>query len=328
MTIWSAGFNRPAESGRCKDGVSTSTLVSPLRLEGLSCRCAHEYSFLGIHVQPLQRLELLQLIADAIAAGERRVIANHNLHSLYLVHHQARMREFHDIADHTHVDGMSVVLLGRLFGAPLARQHRTGYMDFLPHLARAAVQERWRLFHLGSRPGVADRAASLLKTQYPGLQIHTSHGHFDARQDSAENRAVLQEIADYQPHVLLVGMGMPRQETWILENLENIPAQAILCTGGLMDFVAGEVPTPPRWLGQIGLEWLYRLASEPRRLWRRYLVEPWFIAGLVARHLAMVSDAPARTAARQLTIPLTELKKLPTPAPAGAASPTKQEPAF
>jgi N-acetylglucosaminyldiphosphoundecaprenol N-acetyl-beta-D-mannosaminyltransferase len=70
-------------------------------------------------------------------------------------------------------------------------------------------------------------------------------------------------------------MGMPRQEWWILDNLDRISANIVLQAGACFDYVAGEVPLPPRWMGQLGLEWLYRLVSEPGRLWRRYLVEPW-----------------------------------------------------
>ena len=90
-------------------------------------------------------------------------------------------------------------------------------------------------------------------------------------------RRCLAEIRDYDPDILLVGMGMPRQETWILENQKDIAAHAIFTSGALMDYVAGETPAPPRWLGPLGLEWLYRLLSEPGRLWRRYLLEPWLI---------------------------------------------------
>jgi N-acetylglucosaminyldiphosphoundecaprenol N-acetyl-beta-D-mannosaminyltransferase len=92
------------------------------------------------------------------------------------------------------------------------------------------------------------------------------------------------QINAYAPHVLFVGMGMPRQEIWILDNQTSLNANAILPAGALMDYMAGEIPTPPRWLASLYLEWLYRLISEPARLWRRYLVEPWFVLGQVLRY--------------------------------------------
>jgi len=155
--------------------------------------------------------------------------------------------------------------------------HRTTNLDLLPLLAPEAVRRQWRVFYLGSRPGVAERAARTLRTQYPELQIATHDGYFETSQSGEENQRVLAEIHDYAPDVLMVGMGMPRQEIWIEENLKDIAATAIFCCGGLMDLVAGEIPTPPRWFGSLGFEWLFRLLSQPARTWRRYLIEPWVI---------------------------------------------------
>jgi len=189
------------------------------------------------------------------------------------------MREFYSLTDYNHIDGMSLVLLGRLLGLPLKREHRTGYMDLLPLLAEQAADHGWRIFYLGSRPGMAAKAARILKSRYPGLQIRTHHGHFNAEHSGPENQAVLAEIKAYAPDILMVGMGMPRQEVWVLENQKEITARAVFCCGALMDYVAGEIPTAPRWIGRLGFEWLYRLLSEPARLWRRYLLEPWSVMG-------------------------------------------------
>ena len=92
-------------------------------------------------------------------------------------------------------------------------------------------------------------------------------------------------IKEYRPHLLILGMGMPRQEHWLFDHLEQLPETAILNAGAAIDYVAGAVRTPPRWAGRFGLEWLFRLAAEPDRLWRRYLVEPWYILGLFLRDL-------------------------------------------
>jgi N-acetylglucosaminyldiphosphoundecaprenol N-acetyl-beta-D-mannosaminyltransferase len=78
---------------------------------------------------------------------------------------------------------------------------------------------------------------------------------------------------------------MPRQEHWILDNLEQIQTNTILTSGACIDYVAGAVPTPPRWMGKLGLEWLYRLFSEPGRLWKRYLLEPWFVVRLLLQEI-------------------------------------------
>jgi N-acetylglucosaminyldiphosphoundecaprenol N-acetyl-beta-D-mannosaminyltransferase len=203
------------------------------------------------------------------------------------------MREFYSLADYTNIDGMPLVLLGRLLGLPFKSEHRTQCVDLLPLLMDKAVNHHWRTFYLGSRPGVAAKAAQLLRTRYPGLRIATRDGHFDTSRFGKHNRSVLAEIREFDPDILMVGMGMPRQEIWILENRKDISARAILCCGGLMDLVAGEIPTAPRWLGPLCLEWLYRLFSEPARLWRRYLIEPWLILMYMAnRYLRKVNPSP------------------------------------
>src|SRR3984885_12630480 len=145
-----------------------------------------------------------------------------------------------------------------------------------------AARKEWRVFNLGSPDGVAEKGAARLRRLYPGLQIEVSNGYFDARQGSAENEAVVERINAYQPDVLMVGMGMPRQEYWTQENLSRLNASVILSSNGAaMDYFAGEIPIPPRWAGKMGLEWAFRLINEPRRLFGRYLVEPWFILSLL-----------------------------------------------
>lgn len=243
------------------------------------------YTFLGIHVDALSIPELNSLIGESIEQGKKWMIANHNLHSLYLYHHDPKMQALYAKADYVHIDGMALVLLGKLLGFPLKREQRVTYADWVWSLMAEAVQKRWRVFYLGSKPAVAERGAKILQKKFPGLQMATAHGYINTQKGSQENLATLAAINDYQPHILMVGMGMPRQEYWILDNLEHIHTNTILPCGACMDYVAGAIPTPPRWMGKFGLEWLYRLLSEPKRLWRRYLLEPWFIAGLFLREI-------------------------------------------
>jgi N-acetylglucosaminyldiphosphoundecaprenol N-acetyl-beta-D-mannosaminyltransferase len=227
--------------------------------------------------------DLINVSARSIESHTRCIIGNHNLHGLYFWYKEPKMREYNSLADYTNAEGMSLVLLGRLFGLPIQRKHRTAYIDLLPTLADEACRKGWRIFYLGSRPDVAEKAAVRLRAKHPGLQIRAHHGYFNAERSGVENQKVLAEINDYDPDILMVGMGMPRQEIWVVENNANISARAIYCCGALMEVVAGELPIPPRWMGEIGIEWLYRLFSQPARVWQRYLVEPWFVLGQLGR---------------------------------------------
>lgn len=147
-------------------------------------------------------------------------------------------------------------------------------MDILPSLLDMAAQEKWKIYYIGGKPGVADRAAAILSERYPGLQMHREHGYFDFSPGSQEVAELIQRVNQAQPDILLVGMGMPRQEKFLLRHGESLNATVLLTCGAALDYVAGEIPMAPRWLSAIGLEWLFRLLAEPRRMWQRYLVEP------------------------------------------------------
>jgi N-acetylglucosaminyldiphosphoundecaprenol N-acetyl-beta-D-mannosaminyltransferase len=240
----------------------------------------------GVRVDALSIADIERLIAQAVADARQIVIAHHNLHSVRLVTDDARMRAFYEQADWIHVDGMGIVAMARLLGLPLRPADRVTYVDLITPLLQAGQRCGWRVAFLGWRPEVVEQARAVLTERYPALEQFYHHGYFDLSPGSAEDAHVVDALNAFAPDVLLVGMGMPRQEHWILEHRPLLHARAILPAGACLDYVARVVPTPPRVLGRSGLEWLYRLIYEPRRLWRRYLVEPWFVAGLLVRELA------------------------------------------
>ena len=238
---------------------------------------------LGVTVHPLTLEELTAAIYDAISKNERRILANHNLHSIYLYHHDPKMRHFYRQTELVYIDGMSLIVLGRILGHSLKSENRMTTIDWFPAVLMLAAQRKWRIFYLGSKPGVAERGVAALKSGLPELRMETAHGYFNPDPGSDDSRRIVKMINRYRPQILMVGMGMPLQEHWIVDHLEQLDANVILNIGAYIDYIAGVIPTPPRWMGYAGLEWLYRLMSEPRRLWKRYLLEPWFLAGIIAK---------------------------------------------
>jgi N-acetylglucosaminyldiphosphoundecaprenol N-acetyl-beta-D-mannosaminyltransferase len=237
------------------------------------------YDVLGCRINAVTPSDLTDLVEDAVRSRESCIIANHNLHSLYLYQRDSKVRELFSKAKWIHADGMGIVLLGRALGTRLQRSVRVTYVDWLPLLLKRAVDRDWQIFYLGSKPGVAEKGAQILREKFPGLRLITAHGYFDAAGE--ENEGVLAKIRASPPEVLMIGMGMPRQEHWIVNNLGRLDPVVLLPCGAALDYVAGEIPTPPRWAGRCGLEWFYRLMAEPGRLWKRYLLEPWFLFLLV-----------------------------------------------
>ncbi|HKE88937.1 MAG TPA: WecB/TagA/CpsF family glycosyltransferase [Gemmatimonadales bacterium] len=256
------------------------TIAGAVELPGV-----RSFRLLGVRVQALSVDALNNAVAAGVRSGERRIIANHNLHSVYLYRRDAKLRAFYDRANLVHVDGMAVILAARLLGLPLRREHRVTYVDWTDPLLAAANAQGWRVLYVGETAAVAERGAAALRRRHPGLVFEAQHGFFDAWVDGADNLAVLRRIHAFEPDVLMVGMGMPRQEHWIYDNLSGLPPCVILSAGAAISYAAGSVPTPPRWAGALCLEWAFRLAAEPRRLWRRYLLEPWSVLGLLLRDL-------------------------------------------
>lgn len=240
------------------------------------------YGFLDTYVDGYSVESLLTRIEVAAQAGRRLVIAHHNTHSLALMQSEERLRTLYDRVDTIFIDGMGAVLLPRMLGVDVHADQRVGVLDWIWPLCGRAEAHGWHIVHVGGSESMLAAARQAILARHPDLRLTTIDGYFDP-DDPRENRAVLDQIRRCEPQILLIGMGMPRQELWLEENLEALPACVISTVGGIFGFVSGTNPTPPRWTGRLGIEWVFRLVTEPRRLWHRYLVEPLPLLRLVVR---------------------------------------------
>ncbi len=241
--------------------------------------------------------EVMSFTARKVASGQSAVIANHNTHSLYLLHKEPQMRDFYGRADLIELDSIPLVYWGKLTGKPVSRAHRCTYLDWRHDFWRMAVKHGWRVYYVGGAPGVPELAAERIRARHPGALISGHHGYFDAAPGSDENAAVLADIDAFRPNVLFVGMGMPRQELWISRNADLLAQPAVaFSVGAAFDYEAGVQVAAPRWLSKLGLEWAFRLVSDPRRLFSRYLVEPWFLMPAALRDLGLAFGQPRRPA--------------------------------
>jgi N-acetylglucosaminyldiphosphoundecaprenol N-acetyl-beta-D-mannosaminyltransferase len=235
-------------------------------------------SLLGGDVDLITRDGVMAWVAQAVGDQRKAIIANQNLHSLYLMRREPNMASFYALADVIEIDSMPLVYWGRLLGFPSSRRNRCTYLDWRDDFWRLAAAGCWRVYCLGAPQGVAQLAARRLMREWPGVEIRTHHGYFD-RSLGSQSDAVLEDINGFEPDVLLVGMGMPVQETWIARNFDALRSGVVLSVGAAFDYEAGLQKAAPRIWGALCLEWLYRLAHQPRRLARRYLVEPWSLIG-------------------------------------------------
>jgi len=226
--------------------------------------------YFGTAISPRTFEAWLAAIADALGAGKRRHLSgHHNLHSLHLLHSDDAVAAFYRRCDDCYIDGVPVRLILAGFGERTSGADRFSLMDRFPDLLRAATARGWSLFYLGSAPEVVATARRRIEREYPDLRITLHHGYFE------EDAPVVAAINAERPDVLLVGMGMPKQEAWLLANLDRLDVGWATQAGATLDYFAGAQARPPGWMSRAGLAWLYRLASDPARLWHRYLVEPW-----------------------------------------------------
>jgi N-acetylglucosaminyldiphosphoundecaprenol N-acetyl-beta-D-mannosaminyltransferase len=248
-------------------------------------RRADRVDVLGVGVDPLVVGELHAKIEHLVRGGEHSLVLNVNAHCLNLCYENPTLRAFLNGAEVVFCDGAGVMLAARMLGRHIPE--RITYADWIWQLADLAANRGFSLYFLGARPGVAQEAAMRLKEHYPDLEIAgVHHGYFDHSAGSAENEAVVREINAAAPDILLVGLGMPLQDRWLMENWQKLDVRVFLTGGGVFDYVSGRLRRGPRLLTDNGFEWLARLLVEPRRLWRRYLLgNPLFLLRVLRQRL-------------------------------------------
>lgn len=233
---------------------------------------------IGIGVSDFTRNQAFRELNEAFAERFFTPVAFLNAHSANVAitnaAHAQALERFTVLADGLGVDMAARVLHGRPFRANL------NGTDFVPDLLRQA-EFPLKVGLLGARPEVADNAVDAFRridARHDYRLIH--HGFFDADEQSA----FLAELKEWRPDVLLVALGVPKQEIWIAENLTRDHCTVPMAVGALFDFVTGTVPRAPERLRSARVEWMFRLWQEPGRLWRRYLVgSPVFLLRVMAR---------------------------------------------
>jgi N-acetylglucosaminyldiphosphoundecaprenol N-acetyl-beta-D-mannosaminyltransferase len=162
-----------------------------------------------------------------------------------------------------------------------------------------------RVYLLGAAPGVAERAAKKIMERWPAVEIVGMYSPpLGFEKESAENERILEKIAMAKPDVLVVGLGAPKQELWVHAHRARIAAPVALCVGATIDFLADEKPRAPVWMRRVGLEWAHRLASEPKRLAKRYLRDAWIFPRLILKEMLGGFTQPERIASPIAAMPI------------------------
>ncbi len=244
-------------------------------------------NLLGVVVDALTVDQLHQQIAAYITQDAHALVLNVNVNCLNLAVQHSWLRRFLNQAEIVFCDGIGVVLGAKILGYYIPQ--RITYADWIWQLAAFAEPREFTFYFLGARPGLAQKAAENLQRQCPSLKVVGARdGYFDKKTSSPENQAVIAEINACRPNILLLGMGMPLQEKWLMENWDHLDVNIALTGGAVFDYVSGELQRAPKWMTDNGMEWLGRLLIEPKRLWKRYLVgNPHFLWRVVQQRLGL-----------------------------------------
>jgi len=216
-----------------------------------------------------QALDAIEALVAAHAGGS---IFTPNIDHVVLAEQNPAFREAYAQASLSLVDGMPLLWASRLLGEPLPE--KISGSDLVWPLLELAGQRGWRVFLTGAAPGVAQAAADRVRRELAVDVVGTDAPRIRLPPgDGDEGEAAAARVAAAKPDLVLVGFGAPKQELWIHRYAASLaPAVSVACGAGI-DFLAGRVRRAPRIVSRVGLEWAFRLALEPRRLWRRYLVQ-------------------------------------------------------
>lgn len=245
---------------------------------------------LGVGVSAITMADALRFVDETISKRMPTYACVSGVHGVMLCQADDALRQIHNRAGMVTPDGMPLVWFGRLSGHRNMR--RVCGPDLMLAVCKRSLSADYRHFFLGGAPGTAERLAARLQERFPGLEVVGTFCPPFREMTVQEDAELVEMVEAARPDVLWVGISTPKQERFMANHLGRLSAPLMIGVGAAFDFHAGLKRRAPRWMQESGLEWLFRLASEPRRLWKRYLRNvPLFIVH-IALQATGVRDYP------------------------------------
>jgi N-acetylglucosaminyldiphosphoundecaprenol N-acetyl-beta-D-mannosaminyltransferase len=226
------------------------------------------FDVLGVPVTALTRASAVSRIDTWIRERTPRYVCVTGVHGVMESVRDEELRRIHDAAGMVTPDGMPLVWLARARG--LRFVERVYGPDLMLDCCETGVEKGYRHFLYGGAPGIAERLADRLSRRFPGLIVAGMCSPPYRPLTPDEDAALVEDINGTRPDIVWVGLGTPKQERWMAAHVGRLKAAALVGVGAAFDFHAGVKPQAPRWMQRSGLEWSFRLATEPRRLFKRY----------------------------------------------------------
>ena len=237
---------------------------------------------LGVQVSAINMDMALAVVESWISDGAREYVCITGVHGVIESQDDPELMRIHNESGMTTPDGMPLVWSGKYAGA--SWMDRVYGPDLMLAVCEQSISHDWSHFFYGAGPGVADELARNLQNRFPGLRVVGTHTPPFRELTGVEEANVVSEINASGADVLWVGLSTPKQERWMASMRSELSPSVLVGVGAAFDIHAGLLRQAPRWIQRSGLEWLFRLAIEPKRLWRRYLrANPRFLLGIVRR---------------------------------------------
>jgi N-acetylglucosaminyldiphosphoundecaprenol N-acetyl-beta-D-mannosaminyltransferase len=230
-------------------------------------------SLLGLDIAAVSFDKALDVLCTAALQrdGRAHVAVTPNVDHLVRLDKQPELKRLYRTADYLFADGMPVVWASRLFGKPLPG--RVTGADLLPALCERARASGWKVMIVGGQPGREQMLIDGIAANYPGLNLEVIAPSMSFDPLGPEGDAIAERVRAAAPDIVFVCIGMPKQERWAFNNADKLAGGLMLCAGAAMEFAAGLQRRAPAWMQRSGFEWCWRIAQDPARLWRRYLID-------------------------------------------------------
>ncbi len=235
-----------------------------------------------IHADVVDFDGAVSAIVALCRGGKGGTVLTPNVDHVVMAEHDEALKAAYDGASLSLTDGKPLVWLARAMGRPVPQ--KISGSDLIRPLVARAAQEGLRCFFFGGKDGIADKAAGILADEYPGLIVAGCHSPpFGFEKNDDSDRAAVDIVRAAKPDLVFVALGAPKQELWMHKHREALAPAVSLGIGASLDFIAGAVKRAPPWMSNVGLEWVYRIGQEPRRMAERYLVRDRAIVGIAWR---------------------------------------------
>jgi len=235
-----------------------------------------------VPVHNLTMQETLDVIEEFVAEGQPVYLGSINADMIVRCNRDGAFAQYYKKCHLCLTDGVPVLWASKFLGTPI--KEKVAGSDLVPRLCELAQAKGYKLYFLGGRPGAAAAAKAKLLNNFPHLKIVGTYAPpFGFEKDPQELKTIEAKIRQAKPDILLVGLGAPKQEQWIRQHYQHLGVPIMMGVGVTFEFIAEIVKRAPEWMQKIGLEWSWRLMMEPRRLWKRYLIDDMQFFSLVLK---------------------------------------------